>query len=352
MKRWIDWFSKRHEVHLITYHEPEALEGHENLHYMPIGKGVFRYFRFINFVRWSRDVINRIKPDIVHAHYVVNYGLCGAYSRFHPFILSPWGDDISVFPEVSFFHRIYVIKIMKRADTVIGDEDVMKRVNALLGEEKGKIVKEGIDVKLFKPTSVKSKRDKIRILNLRKSEADYHTEVLIRAIPLVIKVDDNVEFVMLRAGKDFYKLYELAKRLGVLRYITFIEPIPNEKVPELMRSCDIYVDTFFRRVLGSGLGKTGLEAMSCSMAVVVSNTRGIDVYVKDRENGLIYKGLDPSSLAEALIRLIVDRELREALGKRARRYVTENYNVEKWVKAVEDIYEELLSHYRVSGRVS
>ena len=343
VKRWIDWFSKRHETYLITYHEPEILRGYENLYYMPIGKGALRYLRFLNFVRWSKSVISKIKPDIIHAHYVVNYGLCGAYSGFHPFVLFPWGDDISVFPEVSPLHRFYVVEIMKRADAIIGYEDEVERINALLGEEKGRVVRDGIDVDLFKPADAKRKGGKIRILNLRKSEGDYHTEVLVKAIPLVTKVYDDVEFVMLRAGKEFSKLYELAKELGVLKYIKFVEPMPNERVPELMRSCDIYVDTFFRRVPGSGLGKTGLEAMSCGMAVVVSNTSGIGTYVKDGENGLIYRGLDPSSLAEALIRLIEDEKLREALGRRARKHVVENYNIEDCMRTAESLYEELLA---------
>jgi len=42
-----------------------------------------------------RRLIKKIKPDIVHAHYVTQYGFCGAFSGFHPFIVSPGESDIA-----------------------------------------------------------------------------------------------------------------------------------------------------------------------------------------------------------------------------------------------------------------
>src|ERR1700733_5345932 len=47
------------------------------------------------------QLIKDFKPDIMHAHYASSYGLLGAYSRFHPYILTTWGSDVFVFPKTN-----------------------------------------------------------------------------------------------------------------------------------------------------------------------------------------------------------------------------------------------------------
>lgn len=40
-----------------------------------------------------------MEPDILHAHYVTNYGLFGALCNFNPFVITAWGSDILIVPE-------------------------------------------------------------------------------------------------------------------------------------------------------------------------------------------------------------------------------------------------------------
>src|SRR5690606_25654391 len=52
-----------------------------------------------------KKIIKQFKPDILHAHYATSYGLLGAITGFHPFIISVWGTDVISFPNVSFLHK-------------------------------------------------------------------------------------------------------------------------------------------------------------------------------------------------------------------------------------------------------
>jgi len=52
-----------------------------------------------------KKIINNFKPDILHAHYAASYGLMGALTGFHPFVLSAWGIDILTFPQNSIIHK-------------------------------------------------------------------------------------------------------------------------------------------------------------------------------------------------------------------------------------------------------
>ena len=93
-----------------------------------------------------------------------------------------------------------------------------------------------------------------------------------------------------------------------------------------MNSCDIYVDTFHTKIAGSGIGLTAFEAMSCQIPIVVPNTSGIEYYVKDKENGMIYQGKDSKSLSQAIIQLIDNPELRSSIGKNGRKFVLKEQN--------------------------
>ncbi|MCK7522826.1 MAG: hypothetical protein MZV64_36675 [Ignavibacteriales bacterium] len=42
------------------------------------------------------------KPNAFYAHYASSYGLIGALSGFHPYIISMWGSDVFGFPNYSF----------------------------------------------------------------------------------------------------------------------------------------------------------------------------------------------------------------------------------------------------------
>src|SRR4051812_21136054 len=58
----------------------------------------FTKISYLKYVRVLKKIIRHFVPDILHAHYASSYGLVGALSRFHPFVLSVWGADVYNFP--------------------------------------------------------------------------------------------------------------------------------------------------------------------------------------------------------------------------------------------------------------
>jgi glycosyltransferase involved in cell wall biosynthesis len=315
-KRRVEYFAKEHEIDLITlsYTKKEDTAVPEEV-YKKMGVRVHKVSKKMPFLLFApfkiRRLIKKMNPDLVHAHYVTQYGFCGAFSGFHP-----------------------LVQVM--------DESFYDRVKELIGYgENIKVIKEGIDPNKFKPDR-KKRNDTMRILNLRKSQGDYKVSVLINAIPEITKNHHDVEFILLRDGKDLKETDSLIKKLKMENVIKFINPIPHEELPNILNDVDIYVDTFYRDIPGSGIGKTALEAMSCELPVVLSNTAGVGLHIKNEVNGLIYKGEDPSSLANAIIRLIEDEELRKKLGENAREYVLKNQDWNKNMKLMEGYYYKLL----------
>jgi len=75
-----------------------------------------------------------------------------------------------------------------------------------------------------------------------------------------------------------------------------------------------------------GIPNTLAEAMACGLPVVSTSLPGIEELVQDGENGLVVPPENPSALADALARLLDDRNLRGVLGARARDCVSRTFN--------------------------
>lgn len=355
-QRFMNFFAERYDVSLITFHGLGDIDKSVDTHYIPV-KGekisintsftnVFRKsIEFLKFIRKSKRMIKKINPDILHAFYLTNYGLCGALSGFHPIVVSPWGDDIAADPNKNIIFNKMIKYVLKNADLIqCMDKSFQDRVFELIGKNHKTVeIPEGIYPEMFKP-SKRPASDKIKILNLRKSEPPYSTEIFVKAIPKVVEKCKNVEFVMRNSGWKMDETKKMVKKMGIEKYVNFIEDEPYEKMPELLNSVDIYVDTFYRETKGSGVGKTALEAMSCELPVVFSNSAGAEIHIKNGKNGMIYEGLNPDSLANVLIKLIENKKLREQLGKNGRKYVLKyqnfNKNMELMYKMYNDIVDE------------
>ena len=83
------------------------------------------------------------------------------------------------------------------------------------------------------------------------------------------------------------------------------------------------------------------EAGAAGLPVVASRIQGIQEAVREGENGILLDWDDNEAYRKTLLELIADREKRERLGKRARRYVMENYSWEKIAGRYHRVFEEL-----------
>jgi glycosyltransferase involved in cell wall biosynthesis len=66
-----------------------------------------------------------------------------------------------------------------------------------------------------------------------------------------------------------------------------------------------------------GMGRVIVEAFCRARPVVASRVGGIPDLVEDRRNGLLVEPSDTAGLADALVRVLDDRELAERLGAAA-----------------------------------
>jgi len=105
-------------------------------------------------------------------------------------------------------------------------------------------------------------------------------------------------------------------------------------IPDILLSCDVFTLSSIRE----GLPVSLLEAMAAGCAVAVTRAGGIPDAIVNEVNGLLVDIDDTEALAEAVTRLLSDRELAGRLGERAKRDVQERFSARAVAREVGDIY--------------
>jgi glycosyltransferase involved in cell wall biosynthesis len=104
-------------------------------------------------------------------------------------------------------------------------------------------------------------------------------------------------------------------------------------------------DIFVLPSLAEGLSNALLEAQACGLPSVVTAVGGNTDVVRDGENGLVVTANQSAALADALVRLIEDKNLRESMSKAARERITA-FSIYEVARQYDKLYQDLLVENR------
>jgi glycosyltransferase involved in cell wall biosynthesis len=242
---------------------------------------------------------------------------------------------------------------LKRADRVACNSEVVKKELILLGAMPDKILKiyQGINTSQFSPRQAdEALKNKLRISGLptviciRHLRPLYNVEMLVNAIPLVLKHTPQVRFVIAGDGVQRSYLENLAASLGASQNINFVGYVLHDELPGYLASADIYVSTS----LSDSASLSLQEAMACELVPVVTDLPGNREWINDGENGFIVPQNDHQALAEKIIYLIDNSEIRAKFGKMNRKMIEERAEYDKEMGKVEKLYEGLVADAKSS----
>lgn len=202
----------------------------------------------------------------------------------------------------------------------------------------------GVDTTIFTPTLKPSHTaDKPTVVAVAHIFPLKDIETMIRTCDLVRKEIPDVQFIVygsLDVDKDYVeKCEKLIKKLKVsdnFRFGGF-----HDKPSMVFNEGDISILTS----ISEGFPYTVIESMSCQRPVVATDVGGI----KDALEGcgILCKPRDPQALADGVIKLLSDSNLRIELGKKSREKVLLNFTTKKSVDSYYSSYMDLISKPKV-----
>jgi phosphatidylinositol alpha-1,6-mannosyltransferase len=145
-------------------------------------------------------------------------------------------------------------------------------------------------------------------------------EIVIRAMPHVLKLIPDAHYLMAGLPTIRPKLEALAGELGVRDRVHFLGRVDDAALLGAYNACDVFVMTSRHSTEGDfeGYGIAVVEAALCGKPAVVSDDSGLVEAVIDGETGYHAPIDDAEATAAALIELLQDRELRQRMGQAAR----------------------------------
>lgn len=349
--RWIKYFAdKGHEIHWISLEQPlEQASNIKNVRFYILNRFSAKPLNVLANIFNIKQLVRSINPDILHSHYAGVYGLLGAMSGFHPFVLTAWGSDILIAGK-SVITRPMIKFVLNYADLITCDAAHMERAIIELNVLRSKIktIYFGVEIDKFQPgkknETLAEELDVLGnkiVISLRSLEAIYDIETLIKAATFVIKEMPKTMFVIAGNGEREKKLKELSVEMGVEKKIRFVGRVSNDKLPEYLRLADVYVST---SLSDAGIAASTAEAMACGLPVVVTNSGENDIWIKNKQNGFVVPVKNPEKLAEMIIYLLKNDKERLLIGDNNQRLIASKNNHEKEMSKMEELYKSLGNH--------
>ncbi|MCD6371274.1 MAG: glycosyltransferase [Candidatus Aenigmarchaeota archaeon] len=257
-------------------------------------------------------------------------------------------------PHYTIFHQIFdFLRLSWLLPLLyISNRIVLTSKEYLLGSfaprmfrKKVKIIPLGIDFSELKKTkrvrlNLKNKKVVLFVGRLYKYKG---LEYLIKHLKEVSKEIPQAVLVIVGKGPLFFKLKDLAKRLGIKDKVIFTGQISEEERNYLYKICNVFVLPSINK--GEAFGLAMIEAMYFGKPIISTRIKGSGVTFvnKHKITGLVVEPKNEKELANAIITLLKDEKLRKKLGKNARERCLKLFDARKMVKEYEKIYLQLMS---------
>jgi len=314
-------------------------------------EGAFSKLKYLGTIRELKRLIAEFRPDVVHAHYATSYGMLGALSGFHPFVLSVWGGDVFSFPSRSPIHRAVLKYNLRKADRILSTSHVMARETKKYTVKPIEVTPFGIDLSVFKPESVKGPfaDGDIVIGTVKTLEPKYGIEYLVRAFHQVRGRHPELPLKLLIVGGGSLnqQLRSLVRELGMDGCTHFAGAVRYDEVPKYQNMLSVSVSVSIAD--SESFGVAIIEAGACEKPVVVSNVGGLPEVVENGVTGFVVPPRDVDATAVAMERLVLDPVLRASMGGHGRERVRELYDWNENVAQMLAIYAELSPAAAPSG---
>ena len=256
-----------------------------------------------------------------------------------------FNDFMNIFKK-NFF--IYLEKLLaKWTDVLITVSNLNKKKIIDLNiaqENKIKNIYSGIDLSLF---TNKKNDDFRKELNLQNNHlllgsvgrlSDQKDPItMIEAFGIISKPFPNAHLALVGDGELKGKILE---KIDQLKLDGKVHLTGNKNNP-----WSVYhsMDLFIMSSIYEGLGRSITEALSCGVPVVCTDVEGVPEIVRDNITGILVPPKDSNKLADGITRTLNEMETAKKMAEEGRRFVKDNFDVNKMVNDIDSLYNTLTS---------
>lgn len=283
---------------------------------------------FLNSIRHSK------KADLIQCLWFP-IGILGFFINFFhkkKFIVNIRGSDKKFLKKFRIFTKI----IMQKSDAVISvGKELVKEIK-MTKEKKLYFIPNGVDVTSKKKFEVEiSKKIILYAGSLSKNKS---VDALIKAAKII---KNEKDFILLIVGDGPEKKSLESKAQGIEDKVIFLNFIPQKELFYLMERSYVFV----LPSLSEGRSNVILEAFASGLPVIASRILANLELVSEGVNGLLFKPGESKELAEKIVFLLRNQDLRNELAKQGKKFIHTNEltwesTAKKYIKIYKNILKE------------
>lgn len=350
----------------------------EGLHFFrtPVEKAAWAHWPILNqaaivrgLSRRLAQVVEQIKPDILHAHSPALNGLAAlSVARRHrlPLVYEVrafWEDaavDHGTTHEGSLRYRLtraLESYVLRRADAVTCICEGLR--NDIIGRgipaEKITVIPNAVDVEQFKLGSAADPvlktqlgLDGARIIGFIGSFYAYEgLALLLDALPGLLRQAPDVRVLLVGGGPQDQALKAQAQALNIADQVIFTGRVPHAEINRYYDLIDVLVyPRLSMRLTELVTPLKPLEAMAQGQLFIASDVGGHRELIRDGETGVLFRANDAADLTARTLDLFAHPERWPMLKNNGRRFVEQERTWRNSVGRYQKIYEDLTLRFR------
>lgn len=287
--------------------------------------------------------------NTLHCHFGMN-GLIGAYLKrcgFCDVVVTTFhGADINFYPK-KYGRNIYRA-VYQESDSITANTRFTKDKIIANGCPSEKI--EVIPVGLFADDFIIGGGGGIpnSVLTVGRLEEKKGHKYSLEAIKMASETVNSIQYYIIGEGTLRDELVKYAEELGIIDRCHFLGICAEDEVKEYYQKCSIFLLSSVTAANGDmeGQGLVLQEAQASGLPVVSTMHNGIPEGVLADKSGFLVPEKDSEALAEKIIILLQNEQLRKEMGEAGRKFVEEKYDMAIIVKRLNELYSSFINkHY-------
>ncbi|MFA5864841.1 MAG: GT4 family glycosyltransferase PelF [Phycisphaerae bacterium] len=292
-------------------------------------------------------IIRSFNPQVIHCHQYTPFfygSLASLWTRKGRIVFTEHGRH---FPDAVGWKRQMVNRFLSRkADRITAvckfTRDRLIK-NEALPENRIEIIYNGVDLSRFETISDRQEArtrlglpaDSRIVVQVGTFRAVKDQASAINAFRIVHEHDADAILVFVGDGPDLPSCRKLAEQLGLGEAVRFLGQ--REDIPEILSSADVMLMTSLSEAHSVSL----LEAMARRLPIVATNVGGIPETLVNHETGLLVEAKDVQGIANALLQLLRNPDLRTRMGQagydRVQKYFQQSQMHQRYLKIYRDL---------------
>jgi len=211
-------------------------------------------------------------------------------------------------------------------------------------KERTRVVHNGIELDLFRANQLRPHDGNLKLLYAGRLSPDKGVHTILESLGMLRKENPNLPIQLSIYGSatsDYQSRLEgliTEHKLGGV--VHFKGVVPREEMPAVFAEHEVLL---FPSIWSEPLARIIQEAMACGLVVIGTSTGGTREILQDGVNGLIFTAGDARMLANKILQITSDEELRSEIGLAARCTVEKEFSLDRMVDEIEESFKHLLN---------